>query len=261
MITFDKIGSFGKLGNQMFQYALLVGVNSKNKCGIVFQKSVLDSLDLFKNFNITIPLYVDSYTDQMFEPYGERFFHFDDSVFTDAHCNSNFVGYFQSSKYFEHCSDQVKSEFTFNSKIYDTAKEYIKLVGQGKEIITIHIRRGDYLSLPEHHPICSKDYYTTAMNLFDNTNSVFIICSDDIEWCKSNFTNKDIVFSNNDTFTDLCIMSLADHNIIANSSFSWWGAWLNSNPSKKVIAPKQWFGPAYSSYITDDIYFEGIVKI
>jgi hypothetical protein len=94
-----------------------------------------------------------------------------------------------------------------------------------------------------------------AANMFAEDNPYYVIFSDDPEYCKTLFAASENVLyiDNNDPYVDLCLMSMCDHNIIANSSFSWWGAWLNKNPNKKVIAPKQWFGSAYS-HNTKDLY-------
>jgi hypothetical protein len=112
-----------------------------------------------------------------------------------------------------------------------------------KEYISIHVRRGDYLHQQYHHPICSAEYYSQAIDLI-NENIPIVIFSDDINWCKENI-KADFYIENNKNYEDLYLMTKAKHNIIANSSFSWWGAWLNKNPDKIVVAPGIWFGEGY----------------
>jgi len=115
----------------------------------------------------------------------------------------------------------------------------------------LHVRRGDYLQLPTHHPTCTIDYYHKALANFDGKVLVF---SDDIDWCRKTFQDPRFEFvKGNLDYIDLYLMSMCKNNIIANSSFSWWAAWLNDNKDKKVIAPKKWFGPAIS-HNTMDLY-------
>lgn len=258
MITFSKFGNYGRLGNQMFQYALLVGIHAKTGYSVIFDES--SNLEFFRNFKITIPHFYNIVDIHTSNKYIEERFNYDRSLFRRVDDFTDFEGYFQTEKYFKHCSDLIRKEFTFQDDIYEKAKEFLKPY-EGKDIISLHVRRGDYCYLPNHHPLATPDYYKEAISHFDLDKSVIVVVSDDIPWCKENFHYPNMVFSDNDTFTDLCILSLSTHNIIANSSFSWWGAWLNSNPNKIITAPKKWFGPAYSHYNLDDLYIPGSLII
>ena len=121
------------------------------------------------------------------------------------------------------------------------------------ETCSIHVRRGDYLGLNGHHPVCDLEYYNKSINLFDK-NTKFLVFSDDIKWCQENFKGENFIFiSGNRDFIDIWLMSLCQNNIIANSTFSWWGAWLNQNINKKVIAPSKWFGPLKINHNTQDL--------
>ena len=139
--------------------------------------------------------------------------------------------------------------------------------------IFLHIRRGDpklpwaYVNLEAAHPVCTFDYYERALAEFPDDIPV-VVFSDHIEWCKEQefFASDRFIMSESTEefsdgqrlpWTDLCLMSLCTDAIIANSSFSWWGAWLIDNPDKTVIAPKQWFGPSYDHYHMDDLIPEG----
>lgn len=274
MISYKGLGYAGRLGNQMFQYAALLGI--ANKLGFiakvpiessaVYKDAHYDSttgtiikskLELLDCFNVTLSNFTETANINTAHIYQERFFHFDENVFkikdsTDLH------GYYQSEKYFQHCSDLVKQEFTFKSDILAEAK---KIVGNHKDTVAIHVRRGDYLGLPNHHPAATVDYYSQALEYFTDREYTFICFSDDIPWCEEVFCGDNIIYSNSTPFVDLCCMSMCDHNIIANSSFSWWGAWLNSSKSKKVIAPSQWFGPAYLQNSTEDLYCKNWIII
>ena len=130
-----------------------------------------------------------------------------------------------------------------------------------KNTVSLHIRRGDYVNLSDHHLLLDISYYKNAVNMFKNIEKV-VVFSDDIEWCKENLDIKNTEFIENETdIVDLYLMSQCTHNIIANSSFSWWGAWLNKNDNKKVIAPKKWFGPKRNDLNDKDIIPETWIRI
>ena len=149
-------------------------------------------------------------------------------------------GYFQSELYFRHNRNKILNLFSPLS----TDLEYIKSKYQpylDNPLISLHVRRGDYLKFPEVHPTCNIKYYKNALSEFPSKLKVLIF-SDDVDWCKQNFSGDRFIFIQEKDYISLHLMSLCTYNIIANSSFSWWGAWLNSSPNKVAIAPKQWFG-------------------
>lgn len=261
MITYEKLGINGRLGNQMFQYATLLGIYAKKGYQIILNENIADSLELVKFFKIDKPHFYNKNDIRYSSTYKEEFYHYDRRLFNKITDDTNLEGYFQSYKYFEHCQDLVRDQFSFKDNLKEAASRYIESVREGRQVVTIHVRRTDYVNLPDHHPLCGIEYYENAIRHFNEDETTFIVCSDDIQWCQNNIKAKHIYYSNNDTFTDLCIMTLADHNIIANSSFSWWGSWLNKNKNKKVIAPNTWFGINYFHFITDDLYYPGIIKL
>jgi hypothetical protein len=161
------------------------------------------------------------------------------------------IGYFQSEKYFKEYRNHICDLFCIpNPEIMAIYDQYGSLYD--KKTCSLHVRRGDYIKLSQHHPPLGPDYYNSAMTFIDSDN--YLVFSDDIEWCKSNIIGENITYiTNTHDYMDLIMMSLCDNNIIANSSFSWWGAWLNKNVNKKVIAPKRWFGPAKHNINTNDI--------
>ena len=135
-------------------------------------------------------------------------------------------------------------------------EECSDLIKQFTNPIALHIRRGDFVWNNKNHPPLSLDYYKSALELFDSDREV-IIFSDDTEWCIEQELFADDRFSvaeGGDQFYDMCLMSLCDDFIIANSTFSWWGAWLANRG--KVVAPKQWFGEALN-HDTKDLYCKG----
>jgi hypothetical protein len=149
-------------------------------------------------------------------------------------------GYFQSEKYFLQNKSHILNLFNFDDKIFDSAELFFKNKLK-KNITTIHVRRGDYLEKLHYHSVCPLDFYYSAMKKLPNND--FIIISDDIEWCKKNMQVENVTFSeSNSEIFDLHLMLLSDNIIMSNSTFSWWGSWLNNKKNKVVICPRVWFG-------------------
>jgi hypothetical protein len=168
-------------------------------------------------------------------------------------------GYFQSEKYFDR--ELIRETFRIDEKTYSYIKnKYGALLAN--EITGINIRRGDFIALPEYHPVCSLRYYRNAVE-YIGKNKLFLIISDDVEWCRSNFSGENYFFVEDENPTvDLYLQSLCTNNIISNSSFSWWGAWLNPNPDKIVIAPSEnWVGKMHPIGCSDDLLPESWIKL
>lgn len=159
-------------------------------------------------------------------------------------------GYWQSEKYFKDYSSTIRADFEFKVPF---SSLNVKLAADivSTNAVSLHIRRGDYISNKTHtsiYTVCSLDYYRSAIQVIMKkiANPVFYIFSDDILWVKKNLViNASMVFVDHnkgaESYNDMRLMSLCKHNIIANSSFSWWGAWLNPSTDKIVVAPKRWF--------------------
>ncbi|MDR2789686.1 MAG: alpha-1,2-fucosyltransferase [Campylobacteraceae bacterium] len=163
---------------------------------------------------------------------------FDEKVF--LYKNLYLSGYWQNEKYFLDIRDILLKEFTL--KIPVKLNEYIDII-KNSNSVSLHVRRGDYLM---HDGFIGIEYYKNAVKFISQKiqNPTFFIFSDDIKWCKENlnFINNPIFVENTGSeLEDLELMKNTKHNIIANSSFSWWAAWLNTNKDKIVIAPKVWF--------------------
>lgn len=197
----------------------------------------------------------------------EKRFSFDPSVL-EVKGNIYLEGYWQSEKYFSAIRNILLREFTFKYE-QDAKRREIAEQIQKTESVSLHIRRGDYVLndlTNKVHGLCSIDYYNKAVNhiIQKIPNSHFFIFSDDPSWVHENFkTDHPVtIVEHNEASTDsedLRLMSFCRHNIIANSSFSWWGAWLNAYPGKIVISPKRWFNdPALDA---KDIIPEGWLKI
>ena len=179
-----------------------------------------------------------------------KFFEFPDSKYDGTFLNTKkfciISGYFQNEKYFKSVSDLVVKDFTFPD--FDES-ENIQIAAKIKNTnsVSIHVRRGDYCGNPLFEGLVTTEYYKNAINfiLKHVENPVFYVFSDDINWCEQNlnFQNEHYFINWNkgsNSFRDMQLMSLCKHNIIPNSSFSWWGAWLNQNKEKIVVAPSKW---------------------
>jgi hypothetical protein len=265
MVTYSNLGGYGRLGNQMFQIASTIGVAKDNGLDYGFDSWVCKYT--FKDFNnfIESPLKklnpdVNKTTLSRTE---EEYFY--KKTILDPSYNHILNGYYQSEKYFENYKDYIRNIFKlkpeYNKYIMDNYSDILE------NSCSIHIRRGDYLGLQDHHTLINLDYYNESLKLLygnDLENINLLIFSDDILWCKQNlnFEKANIHYiENNIDIIDMFLMSMCENNIIANSSFSWWGAWLNKSPNKKVIAPKKWFGPKNSHLSTHTLYCKEWITI
>ncbi|MDO8483124.1 MAG: alpha-1,2-fucosyltransferase [bacterium] len=168
-------------------------------------------------------------------------------------------GYWHSEKYFEDIKPILLEELVLKNELSQKAADTAKMIISCNSV-SIHVRRGDFVTDKlnnEKYDPCSKEYYESAMGYIESTYAepTFFMFSDDILWAKENIKSKrpTVYVSNSliEDYEELVLMALCKHNIIANSSFSWWGAWLNRNPQKTVIAPKNWFNTPHR--ITDDL--------
>ena len=187
--------------------------------------------------------------------YRRRFIHeqgfgFDANILQAPNNICLYNGYWQSEQYFRTIQTMIRQELSIKHKLSGNNAQVAEHI-YSTEAISIHVRRGDYatnLTVQQQHGILDAAYYQKSLeHLTQYTQKpVLFIFSDDVAWCKANLqlaADTYYVDNNNDVhnYEDLRLMSLCKHHIIANSSFSWWGAWLNSNPAKQVCAPKQWF--------------------
>ena len=263
MIGINYLGKrYERLANQMFQYAAVKGI-SKNRG---FQYCIPPSNykggsdewtehQLFNTFELkSLNELQVQFIDMEQHPYTktESHYHFDEDLFNNCPDWLSLVGFFQSEKYFLNVRDELLEDFTFKDGLDGIAQDAIKNI---ENPIALHIRRTDYAKYG-HHPIQPISYYQEALEHFDKDRNV-IIFSDDPLWChdEGTFADDRFLISENDHLLDLAMMRLCSDFIIANSSFSWWGAWMSTNENKKVIAPKNWFGPPLDGQNdTKDLY-------
>jgi hypothetical protein len=264
MIGFNFLGKLGQLGNQMFQYAAIMGI--ARQLGVSFSipkhtqilndalgnKLTIELFDVFK-INPDQIGFVEGndVQEQLFE-FDQRFLEL------DKNNNYNIIGYFQTEKYFKNVESEVRKNFEFLDFIKEDCKDIVPMV---KDCIALHIRRGDYLINSQNHYNLTFEYYYQALNKFDSDKQV-VIFSDDPNWCKEQKlfeSDRFLISETNNSYLDLYLMSTCSDFIIANSTFSWWSAWLANKG--KVIAPKQWFGPALEHKNTKDLYPQGWIKL
>jgi len=195
--------------------------------------------------------------------YDEPHFHYDRNFF-EALKNVYLRGYWQSECYFRNISAIIRREYQVIHPLKDRNAELAEML-QNSNSVSIHVRRGDYVTdekTHRFHGISRQRYYLRCIEWIENkvNNPVFFVFSDDIPWTKAHLkTSPSLVFADHNTpgtaCEDLRLMSLAKHHIIANSSFSWWSAWLCQNPGKIVVAPRQWFNA--STHDTKDLIPRG----
>jgi hypothetical protein len=242
MIGFNHLGIIGRLGNQMFQYATLRGI--ANTHGYEFTIPESDFNDewndhqLFDAFNLPYLKSKGRVSDKFLQ---ERQFNYDSELVEQCPDDISLYGYFQTERYFSHIADSIKEDFTFKKDVVTNCKEVMEELS---EPIALHVRRTDYVEKSQDHPPCSLEYYHTALKRFNEKRPV-VIFTDDVQWCKDQdifSPDRFLISETGNNVYDLCLMTLCTDYIIANSSFSWWGAWLSQNPDPKVIAPKTCFG-------------------
>lgn len=247
-ITFNTIGEAGNLASQIQQYASLYAIAKENKKEIVFPESSIKKGYGFKFAEaLEIPIITkpDSFFSNFKQIQADDRLIVDSSMFSlDKDTNYNVNNRFDLFHYWYNKYSEEVSTWKWNAKYLEQATErYSKIKLAGKETVALHVRRGDYL-LPQHDHFCKLDnqYYGEALQLFfdDIDKYQFIVFSNDIEWCKENLLEESEIVSfikPGIDYEDLVLMSLCDHTITANSSYSWWAAYYNRNINKKVVCP------------------------
>lgn len=245
----------GGLGNQMFQYAAGRAKSLKNKTGLLLDVSYFD----FKLVGITER----TYSLDVFNISGKiikrSFFKFIlEKIFTRD-------DYFQSAKYFERHEEIIRKDFTLKEPLSGKSAELLVDI-KNCSSVGIHVRRGDYVGNATH-PVLDEGYYKAGLEYISRNSKIdkVYVFSDDIRWCQENLRfDYPTVFVGDEYAgkygeVHMILMSACKNFVIANSTFSWWSAWLSESPNKIVIAPKEWFRDPKIS--TDDLIPESWVRL
>ncbi|MDA7700410.1 alpha-1,2-fucosyltransferase [Methylophilaceae bacterium] len=268
----------GGLGNQMFQYAFARRLAMESNQSLLLDLSGFNNYRLHNGFELNMIFDINGvlaskndihyvlgwqsnflYHNFFLRPIFQSLHH--DNLILESsfnYCkdikvpqgNSYVAGYWQTEKYFKAIEQIIRREFKFKPPVSGYNQSIINEISKCVSV-SLHVRRGDYISNTKNlsiYEVCDFEYYNGAVDLMRSklNNPRFFIFSDDIDWVRENLNlGSGVVFVDQnkeiDSYNDMRLMSLCKHNIIANSTFSWWGAWLNPNPAKIVISPKWWF--------------------
>ena len=266
MFIFPELGRAGRLGNQMFQLAALKALALKNKSQAYLPEDLYSRTHdgqrcLLYNFKHAIP-FIDPSEYSHLELFREADNHLTllDCRFFDISGSMAIYGYFESELFFKEYKEYIISMYSFVDSVDTIARDYIESIKQSypnKEIVGIHFRRGDYRETHET-PGVFLQYIYYARNLeFNDDKYIFLLFTggnqqkgnsneSDMNWCKQHIPNS-LFCEVNDTIKDLAIMTKCDHMILTTkSTLGWWGAYLNKNPSKKIVVPGISIGPAFT---------------
>ena len=277
----------GGLGNQMFEYATakalalklnkeldldLYALQKKTK-GIKrdFELDIFDiDLKISSSWETKLLVKLFPFVEQNRTFFGKTVNYFRDysaivylPAFQELEGNVILHGHFQNEKYFKQYETIIRKEFTFKHPLKGQNLQIAQQMEKSNSV-AIHIRRGDYVT-DSNFALCTKEYYPEAMDSIrkEVENPVFFIFSQDFDWINENLTfdKEEVHFidwnKGKDSYIDMQLMSLCKHNIIANSSFSWWAAWLNKNPEKRIFAPARWFRKEERNEDLKDFYPQG----
>ena len=274
-----RIKLSGGLGNQMFQFATGYAVAKKNNVRLSLDLKYINKRKLFNGFELENVFNIYSKIsflnkqssfkslnfleilnifDKSFYKFIEPHYHYSQNIL-NLPKHSFLDGYWQSELYFKDYTNEIREIFSFSGNLDKENNLIIEEINSNNSI-SIHLRRGDFLlKQNNNHNTNLKEYYLKAINYSSKflKNPKYFIFTDDPSWVSENFILKHSYFivdinHGSKSFLDMHLMSLCQINIIANSSFSWWGAWLNNKKDKIVYAPKNWFND--KSICTDDLF-------
>ena len=251
MFTFANLQEMGQLGNQLFRVAAVIGAARQHDT-----KFVLPAWPVSRHMEgFPFPLMQPS---EHWETYREPGFRFQ-PIPPPAPGGTSLLGYFQSWKYFSHCLEEVRSYIGPSFQCQVTASARFGPGIAAPHSASIHVRRGDYHTWAQKHyfHLEASQYYKRAMREAGMSRTHWYVFSDDPEWCRQNFSaaNVSIVDAGPEPYLDLVAMSLCRSNVIANSTFSWWAAMLNSYPDARIYCPEpsNWFAGEHAVLDTTDL--------
>ncbi|MCL2800143.1 MAG: alpha-1,2-fucosyltransferase [Treponema sp.] len=265
----------GGLGNQLFQYAtgrkLAIRNNTELKLDLTLLEDLPHEVFSLKHFNINADILEKKEANKFYKKniisriirkskaltrtgknkyIKEKEWYIFDPDILKLPDNTYLSGYWQSEKYFFDIEETIKQELCLDISLSQKSCEAEETIKSLNNTVSLHIRRGDYITNPkvfDYFGVCSLDYYNNCINKLNKIigNLNIFVFSDDPSWAKNNLETSNKLFfiehnNNLNAYEDLYLMSICENNITANSSFSWWGAWLNKNKDKYIFAPKYW---------------------
>ena len=280
MIGYDRLGTNGRFGNQLFQYAALRGIAAHHGYEFCIPP---DDHHTYANYGMHHPFKLPHLKHQGFvnknnspqamysyeslkqlnastKNVKESVYYLDKDLFNNFEDDTNLDGFCQTEKYFKHIEDEIREDFAFKDDILEPCNEFISTF---ENILFLHVRRGDNVGREEYYRMMTFDYYERALKHFDD-DAYVLVCSDDPEWCaEQDFFADDRFLVNTDVprydhlclegdgthknscvpYTDLCLMSLCNGAILSSSTLGWWGAWLQKGRTNSIIVPEHWYGP------------------
>lgn len=240
----------GGLGNQLFQVSATYGYALENNYEPIFPYQCNQNCTRKESYENTILKHIKR-ENMTGIAYLYKELGFEYNKIPNFNENIIIYGYFQSFKYFDKYKDQIKDLFMRDLKI-DIPESL-------EDKVSLHVRRGDYLNFPDIHPVLDISYYEKAIQQIGE-DKMYYIFSDDIEWCKNQKLFQDLKYksfiSNNKDYECLWIMTKCDYHIIANSSFSWWGAYLSNSKGVYVPDSSRWFGIKGPKVKQEDLYLD-----
>jgi len=282
MIGYDRLGTNGRFGNQLFQFAALRGIAAHHGYDWCIPP---DNHDTYANYGMHHPFKMkhlkeknigfinNNVTPNAMFSYGnlkqlnpqtknvtESCYNFDEELFNNFEDNCNLDGYLQTEKYFKHIENEIREDLEFKDEILEPCNDF---VSNFENILYLHVRRGDNVGREDYYRMMSFDYYKRALEHFDD-DAYVLVCSDDPVWCsQQEFFEDDRFLINTDVpeyehlcmegdgkqrkskvpYTDLCLMSLCNGAILSSSTLGWWGAWLQKGRTNPVIVPEHFYGP------------------
>ena len=280
MIGYDRLGTNGRFGNQLFQYAALRGIAAHHGYEFCIPP---DDHHTYANYGMHHPFKLPHLKHQGFvnknnspqamysyeslkqlnpstKNVKESVYYLDENLFNNFEDGTNLDGFCQTEKYFKHIEDEIKEDFAFKDEILEPCNEFIS---NFENILFLHVRRGDNVGREEYYRMMTFDYYERALKNFDD-DAYVLIMTDDPKWCaEQEFFDNDRFLLNTDVpryeheclegdgthkhsfvpYTDLCLMSLCNGAILSSSTLGWWGAWLQKGRTNSVVVPEHWYGP------------------
>ncbi len=238
----------GRLGNNLFQIATLISL--ADKMGVDFILPHLTHAGHRGDIPVDLSMFGYDFKRgecDIIDEYHEKVFEYVEIPHQDK---LKIGGFFQSWKYFENVKEQLLTKYFIPSDNVINSLEKYQISSNS---LGISVRRGDYLMLQNNHCVLDAPYYQEALDTYfqSNIDQIFVF-SDDLEWCQQVFGD-DVIYVKDDVGTQLFLMSKIKHLILSNSTFAWWGAYLNPN-NGIIVAPTPWFGPNYSDKNTQDLY-------